>query len=154
VNSTGRQKLAVALGEVDVSAPGTETLRIPWALLLRPPLVRLVARATLDRPSFAPSDTSPAILTLRLGSVTRGGRVQIAAVSRLAVLLYTASGRYLGTMAQLRDLLPGSYAFGITGRGPTSGVLPPGAYELRIVARPTLSAHVPPGRAIVHFTIQ
>ncbi|HEY3960961.1 MAG TPA: S8 family serine peptidase [Gaiellaceae bacterium] len=153
VNSTGTQKLPVALGEIDVSAVGSETLRIPWSLLLQPPLARLVAHAAFDRSSFAPSDTAPAILTLQLGAVSRAGSVQIAAVSRLAVLLYTASGRYLGTMAELRDLLPGSYAFGITGRGPTSSVLPPGDYELRVVARPTLSAHVPPGRAIVHFRI-
>jgi hypothetical protein len=153
VNSVGKQKLPVALGEIDVSAVGSETLRIPWALLLQPPLARLVSHATLDRSAFAPSDTSPAILTLRLGAVTRAGTMQVAAVSRLSVLLYTAGGRYLGTMSELRDLLPGSYAFGITGRGPTGGVLPPGAYELRIVARPTLSAHAPPGRAIVHFRI-
>jgi subtilisin family serine protease len=153
VNSTGTQKLPVALGEIDVSAVGSETLRIPWSLLLQPPRAHLVAHAALDRSSFVPSDTAPAVLTLQLGAVSRAGSVQIAAVSRLTVLLYTASGRYLGTMAELRDLLPGSYAFGITGRGPTSSVLPPGDYELRVVARPTLSAHAPPGRAIVHFQI-
>ena len=63
--------------------------------------------------------------------------MQIEAVSRLDVLLYTSAGRFVGVLARLRDLLPGSYSFGITGRGPTAAALPPGGYELRLAAWPT-----------------
>jgi len=75
-------------------------------------------------------------------------------VSRLDILLYTAGGRFVGVMARLRDLLPGAYSFGITGRGPNSIVLAPGDYELRLAAWPTLPTDATPTRAIVHFRIQ
>ena len=37
--------------------------------------------------------------------------------------------------ARLRDLLPGRYAFGLTGRGPGGKVLQPGTYVLRLRAQ-------------------
>ena len=43
---------------------------------------------------------------------------------------------YLGLLARLRDVLPGSYAFGLTGRGPGGGALARGPYRLRVVAIP------------------
>ena len=73
---------------------------------------------------------------------------------RLDVLLYTAAGKYVGVMARLRDLLPGAYSFGITGRGPTSVQLAPGRYELRFAAWPTLPLEAKPTRAQISFTIQ
>jgi hypothetical protein len=39
-------------------------------------------------------------------------------------------------LARLRDVLPGRYAFGLTGRGPRGASLARGAYTLRIVALP------------------
>ena len=42
----------------------------------------------------------------------------------------------LGLLARLRDVLPGQYAFGLTGRGPDGLRLEPGPYRLRLVARP------------------
>ena len=42
----------------------------------------------------------------------------------------------LGLLARLRDLLPGRYVFGLTGRDPAGASLPPGAYRLRIAAIP------------------
>jgi hypothetical protein len=50
--------------------------------------------------------------------------------------------------------LPGSYSFGITGRGPTSARLPAGDYELRLAAWPTLPKQAEPSRAQVRFTIK
>ena len=57
-------------------------------------------------------------------------------------------------MARLRDLLPGSYSFGITGRGPNSIVLAPGSYELRLAAWPTLPLQAPPSRAKLRFRVE
>ncbi len=48
-----------------------------------------------------------------------------------------SSGRRRGTLARLRDLLPGRYAIGISGRDSLGRVLPAGTYELRLVALPT-----------------
>ena len=73
---------------------------------------------------------------------------------RLDILLYSAGGKFLGVMARLRDLLPGSYSFGITGRGPTSARLRAGGYELRLAAWPTLPLDAKPVRAQVKFTLE
>ena len=91
---------------------------------------------------------------MQAGRVVHDHGLQIQAVSRLDILLYSASGRYLGVMARLRNLLPGSYSFGITGRGPTSARLPAGSYELRIAAWPTLPLDAKPSRAQVSFKLE
>jgi hypothetical protein len=75
-------------------------------------------------------------------------------VRRLDILLYNGAGKFLGVMARLRDLLPGSYSFGITGRGPTSARLARGTYELRLAAWPTLPLDAKPVRAQVTFRLQ
>ena len=55
-------------------------------------------------------------------------------------------------LARLRDLLPGVYSFGITGRGPSGAKLKPGAYELRVVAWPVDLGKL--SRAKVSFRIE
>ena len=109
---------------------------------------------TLSDDSFPPSDTNPAVLTVQAGNVVRDDGIQIAPVSRLDVLLYSAAGQYLGVLARMRNLLPGSYSFGITGRGPTSAPLASGSYELRLAAWPTLPRGAKPTRAQVKFRIE
>jgi hypothetical protein len=37
----------------------------------------------------------------------------------------------------MRDVLPGRYAFALTGRGPNGAELAPGRYEIRLRARPS-----------------
>ena len=65
----------------------------------------------------------------------RAGRRQLRPLSRLDVELWRG-GERLGLLARLRDVLPGRYAFGLTGRGPRGGPLARGAYRLRVVALP------------------
>ena len=139
---------------IRVAASGSQTLHIPWALQFEQPNPSLLARVSIDQSSFAPSDTSPALLSLQAGAVVRYTNVQIEPVARLDILLYTSAGRFVGVLARLRDLLPGTYSFGITGRGPSSVRLPPGGYELRLAAWPTLPKDAPPSRAQVRFTIE
>jgi len=141
-------------GVVQVEPSGGEPLRVPWALAFSGPRGSLLPQVTIDHSSFAPSDTHPAILTVRAGNVDLHSGLQIEPVSRLDMELYTASGRFVGVMARLRDLLPGTYSFGITGRGPNSIVLAPGSYELRLAAWPTLPAQAPPSRAKLRFRVQ
>ena len=43
--------------------------------------------------------------------------------------------RTLGVLARRRELLPGRYTFGLTGRGADGGRLRRGAYVIRVVAR-------------------
>ncbi|HEX5448902.1 MAG TPA: S8 family serine peptidase [Gaiellaceae bacterium] len=142
VSTRVRQPSQLALGAIEARVADSETLRIPWALLLHAPAAPPV-HASLDKTSFAPSDVNPAVLTVHAGAVKDE---QVEPVSQLSVLLYTAAGRYLGVLAQQRDLLPGTYVFGITGRGPSGAVLPRGRYELRVATRPA-------ARATVSFTV-
>ncbi len=141
-------------GTIRIAPEGSETLRVPWALLFTHEARTLLPHVSLSSSSFAPSDTAPAILTVQAGSVSAPGHPEVQPVARLDVLLYDAAGRFLGAMAQLRDLLPGSYSFGITGRGPTSARLAPGAYELRLAAWPTLPKNAQPSRVKVRFKLR
>ena len=54
----------------------------------------------------------------------------------LELELWTADGRRLGVLARLRDVLPGRYAYGLTGRGPSGRLLAEGSYVLRLRAHP------------------
>jgi hypothetical protein len=145
----------IGTGVIAISARGSlQTLRVPWALQFRTSDVSLLGRVALSEPSFKPSDSDPAVLTVQAGALVRSDGLQIQPLRRLDILLYSASGKYLGVMARLRDLLPGAYSFGITGRGPTSIRLLPGRYELRLAAWPTLPLDAKPSRALVKFEIQ
>jgi subtilisin family serine protease len=144
----------IVTGVVQIAPLGSEPLRVPWALGFESAPTTLLGPVTIDRASFAPSDADPAILSVQAGSLTYDDGLQIQAVSRLDILLYSAGGKYLGVMARLRDLLPGSYSFGITGRGPTSARLRKGSYELRLAAWPTLPLDAKPDRAQVSFRVQ
>jgi hypothetical protein len=58
---------------------------------------------------------------------------QLMPLEQLQIDLFHGD-RLLGTIARVRDLLPGQYAFGLTGRGPRGGRLPPGSYSVRLEA--------------------
>lgn len=139
-------------GVLELTPTGGQPLRIPWLVVPKPPAATLLPQATLDDTSFAPSDQTPAVLVVRAGRVNTGGGLQIEPVARLDVLLYTAAGAFVGVLARERDLLPGSYQFGITGRSPAGATLRPGRYEVRLVAWPTGGGA--PSRARVPFAIQ
>ena len=75
----------------------------------------------------------------------------------LEVELWTAAGKKLGTLARLRDLLPGRYALGLTGRGVSGRALAPGRYVLRLQARSADAREGDPGflsTASARFTIR
>ncbi len=46
------------------------------------------------------------------------------------------NGEFRGVLSRRRELLPGRYSFGLTGRGPRGERLARGNYTIRIVARP------------------
>jgi hypothetical protein len=141
-------------GVIQIAPSGSEPLRVPWALDFERVTAPLLSHVTLSERAFKPSDATPALLSVQAGSLVAAHGVQIEPVSRLDILLYDASGRYLGVLARLRDLLPGAYSFGITGRGPNSVRLAPGRYQLRLAAWPVLPQTAKPSRAQVSFQIQ
>src|SRR5205823_10310014 len=96
---------------------GGSALRLPWAVTFVQPPDTVLGPLRLSTDSFEPSDTAPALLTFRAGRlVAEGFREAVQPVALLRLELFRADGRDLGTLATLRDLLPGQYAFGLTGR--------------------------------------
>ena len=107
----------------------------------------------LSTDTFSPSTTTPALLTFRAGLlVANGSSVAVQPVSLLRLDLLTESGTDLGTLATLRDLLPGRYAFGLTGRSSAGNPLGKGRYRIRVTAVPSLPGR--PSVAETTFTIQ
>jgi hypothetical protein len=119
-----------------VRAGPTTRLRIPWATAVPVTKRPVVSRVALTTSSFRPSDRQPVVLTLVAGRVDGSpDRPQLLPLLRLELDLYRGARR-LGTLARLRDVVPGRYAFGVTGRGPRGARLRPGRYELRVIGAP------------------
>jgi hypothetical protein len=144
---------APAEGVVIVTPAAGREIRVPWTITFgkrRPPgltSVRLSTRA------FSPSDAAPALLSFVAGSVLRSaGEPDVLPLSRLDLELWSPEGGRIGLLARLRDVLPGRYSFGVTGRDPTGSVLPSGEYQLRLVAFATDAG--PPTARTVGFTIK
>ena len=118
-----------------VVGPGTR-LRIPWAAAVPVTRLPVVTRVKLSSAAFKASDRNPAVLSLVAGRVDGSAeRPQLLPLSKLEIELYRGKRR-VGTLVRLRDVLPGRYAFGLTGRGPRGARLPSGAYVLRVLGVP------------------
>jgi hypothetical protein len=115
---------------------GGATLRVPWSIAVPLNGKPLLARVKISDASFAPSDTNPSVLTLVAGRVDgTPERPQLLPLEQLEVRLRRGRER-IGLLTRIRDVLPGRYAFGITGRGPDGRRLRAGNYELRVIATP------------------
>jgi Subtilase family len=128
---------AALTGALTLTAVAGRAVRVPWSVVLEP-TGPLLGSLHLSAQSFPPSEVRPAVLSLQAGRVTqqKGGEV-VEPVLRLDVELWNEKGERVGLLARVRDLLPGRYAFGLTGRGPKGHVLNRGRYRLRLVAWPT-----------------
>jgi hypothetical protein len=143
-----RARIAVSLkATVRPAAPGAlegvlravvgrgTRLRIAWTAAV-PVDLPVITRAALTSAEFKGSDRTPAVLSLVAGRVDGPvERPQLLPLARLEIVLYRGKRR-VGTLVRLRDLLPGRYAFGVTGRGPRGVRLPAGGYEVRIIGVP------------------
>jgi hypothetical protein len=147
-----RPSLAVVSGSLTVHPAGAQALRVPWAIVFSPYRGPLIGPAAISPASFSPSVSSPASLTVVAGRLTGGTVVEIQPVARLDVSLYNSRGAFLGVLATVPDLLPGTYSFTLTGRGPDGNALQPGGYEIRLAAWPTLPG--PPTRDKIRFRIE
>jgi hypothetical protein len=92
------------------------------------------------------------VLTLGLGRVSGTWERRIEPAASVEVGLRNEDGRYLGVLARLRDVLPGHYVFGLTGRSPAGSTLAPGKYRLRITAFPSGGGKA--SLRTLHFTIK
>ncbi len=145
----GRRVVSAAL---ELSAGGGAPVLVPWTVTLGPAPRNLLDGVRISTDSFRPSDSAPALLELQAGRlVQRGGVSQVLPVSYLDLELWRGRER-IGRLARLRNLLPGRYTFGLTGRGPAGRRLSPGQYLLRLLAHPPGGGA--PSREIVEFTIR
>jgi subtilisin family serine protease len=144
---------APAEGMLVVTAAAGREVHVPWSILFGRKLRPGLGSVRLSVHSFQPSDSAPALLTFVAGSVPRfAGRPAVLPLSRLDLELWSPEGGRIGLLARLRDVLPGRYSFGVTGRDPTGAVLPSGRYQLRLLAYGTDPG--PPTLRTVAFTIK
>jgi hypothetical protein len=123
-------------GAIRASVPRGPRLRIPWSVAVPVTREPVVSRVRLSSRSFRASDTRPAVLALVAGRVDGSReRPQLLPLELLDIELYRGPRR-IGRLARLRDLLPGRYAFGLTGRGPGGARLPRGEYLVRVIGTP------------------
>jgi hypothetical protein len=142
-----------AQGSIVFATSGGSTIRLPWVVTFVQKSGSVLGPLKLSTDTFSPSTTTPALLTFRAGSlVVNGAGVAVQPVSLLRLDLLSAGGTDLGTLATLRDLLPGRYAFGLTGRSSAGNPLAKGRYRIRVTAVPNLPGR--PSVAEATFTIQ
>ena len=137
---------------VATPAAGGE-VHLPWVILFGSRVPPALTALHLSAHSFRPSDAAPAQLSFVAGSVARAaGRAAVLPLSSLDLELWSPGGGRIGLLARLRDVLPGRYSFGVTGRDPTGAVLPSGDYQLRLLAYGTEPG--PPTVRTVGLTIK
>jgi hypothetical protein len=123
-----------ATGELVLRTGDSPEVHVPWAVAVPAP-VDLVSRMAIALTGTRVSDATPAALSFVAGSVTATPDPQVRAVDLLEVELWKG-GERLGLLVRRRELLPGRYTFGLTGRGPTGNRLGRGTYTIRVLAFP------------------
>jgi hypothetical protein len=137
VNLTARTSDVSTEGIVTLRASDGHVLRVPWSLRVGSRAGGLIAGVSLSRHKFGVSESSSAILTLELGRVSGELERRIEPAAKVDLELWNSDHRFLGVLARMRDVLPGHYVFGLTGRDPAGAALSTGDYTLRIVAFPS-----------------
>jgi hypothetical protein len=129
------ERAGAATGELVLIVAESTEVHVPWAVAVPAPDVDVLSRVSLKATGGRVSDTTPAVLSLVAGAVTTTPSLQVRPVDLLEVQLLR-NGELLGVLARRRELLPGRYTFGLTGRGSGGERLPRGSYVVRVVARP------------------
>jgi subtilisin family serine protease len=128
---------STAAGTIVARIDGGGGVHVPWAVAFGASDVDLIPHVALSAKEFKASDVTPALLSIDAGRVLDvGGRPEIRPLGLLDVDLWRADGTRIGLLVRLRDVLPGRYTFGLTGRDPSGKLLPPGNYVVRIVGYP------------------
>jgi hypothetical protein len=151
VDLVGKNRDSSAQGTVAVLV-GRSVLRVPWSVRSASGPSDLISAASLSHRSVTVSDSGAEVLTLGLGRVSGLSERRIEPATKVEVALWNGVGRYLGVLARMRDVLPGHYVFGLTGRSPAGAELAPGPYRLRITAFPSGGGKV--SRRTLRFTIK
>jgi hypothetical protein len=125
-------------GYLVVQPQAGNAIRVPWVITFGPPDHAALSNVRLSSHAFKPSDVTPALLSFVAGAVPRSDTGQdVQAVQQLDLELWSPTGGRIGLLARMRDVLPGRYSYGVTGRDPTGSTLPTGDYVLKLIAYPT-----------------
>lgn len=124
-----------ATGELVLRPQGSEEVHVPWVVSTPQRGVPLLTQVSLTSTARRVSDATPVILSFVAGSVAGDPDPQIRPLQALEVQLWR-DGVRLGTLVRRRELLPGRYTFGLTGREADGERLPRGAYVVRVVGIP------------------
>ena len=128
VRVAARSSAKLTSGVLVVSAAGAQAALVPWVVPRGHRGVKLVSDLQL-------AGSKPAVLSFRAGWANESDEgVAIEPVGLLEVELWTSRGKRLSVLARLRDLLPGRYAVGLTGRGPDGRPLEAGRYVVLLRA--------------------
>jgi subtilisin family serine protease len=125
-----------AIGAIELHVADSPSLRVPWSVASPDQTFDLLSHASLRTTGGRISDATPAVLSLVVGGVETGTTPEVRPVDELELQLWR-DDKLLGVLAKRRELLPGHYTFGLTGRGAGGGRLGRGRYTLRVVARPS-----------------
>jgi subtilisin family serine protease len=128
-------KAGAATGELVLVVSESSEVHVPWAVAVPAPDTDLLSGVSLEPTAGRVSDATPAVLSLVAGAITAKPVPQVRPLDALEVQI-RRNGELLGILARRREVLPGKYTFGLTGRGPGGQRLPRGAYVVRVVARP------------------
>ena len=140
-------------GALVVRPEAGNAIRIPWVITFGPAPSAALNAVHLSSHSFKPSDTKPALLSFVAGAVPRSDAGQdVRALQLVDLEVWSPTGGRIGLLARMRDVLPGRYSYGVTGRDSTGALLPAGDYALRLVAYPTDNGA--PTVRTVSFTIK
>jgi len=123
-----------ATGDLVLRTGDSPEVHVPWAVAVPGP-VDLVSRIAVRMTGTRVSDATPAALSFVAGSVSATPEPQVRSVELLDVELWRGDTR-LGLLTRRRELLPGRYTFGLTGRGSTGARLRRGTYTIRLLAFP------------------
>jgi hypothetical protein len=124
-----------ALGTIAVQVEGSPLFRIPWVLATPDREADLISQVELHATGGRVSDVTPAVVSFVAGTIEEGADPEVRPVDVLLVQLWRGR-RLLGVLSTRREVLPGRYTFGLTGRGPGGELLRRGRYLIKLVARP------------------
>jgi hypothetical protein len=123
-----------ATGDLVLRTGDSPDVHVPWAVAVPAP-VDLVSRIRIEMTGTRVADATPTALSFVAGSVSATPEPQVRSVELLDVELWRGETR-LGLLARRRELLPGRYTFGLTGRGVTGARLRRGTYTIHLLAFP------------------
>jgi minor extracellular serine protease Vpr len=125
----------VATGQLLLHVGGSSAVRLPWVMAFPTADADLLSQVSLRATGESVSDATPAVVSFVVGAIETDKQLQVRPVDVLEIQLWRGS-TFLGVLSKRREVLPGRYAFGLTGRGPRGEQLPRGSYVIRLVARP------------------